>query len=427
MYARNVDTNGNLERDDNMKHPKESNSNIIYQKMLDNIFKVIKQKLLCTADQKWDFHGEIDYPKYHDIRFKLKYHEDIKYSITGVCDVSKNFSLDEITFEGDISDDSSSDCTYLNINYHERKYLGEFETIIYKILKNNRSYRNFYETYERYTKQDPFQYVSNLIKNRFLDMEVEEYSEFDWVSYHYTGEYKNDSFEIFIDNSDQFFDDEEDIPFDRFEIYTKEFQLSFKEEQSEKIRGLCSLLKTQSIPVENFLIRTTIMHCINREHHLQRIKALVYIDTGREIRQEEVEAEFCIECNQYFITEIEYQKLCKKGRVCCRVITLSEYQEISKVKDFNLAGVSLLRSYGYNVNAQINLSDAERKRILSFIVENQIESVDRIIGFIEWLIRRNSSVKLQVARLKWNRDLDYMRSYKPVDGILRIGSIYQRR
>ena len=374
MYARNVDTNGNLERDDDMKHPKESNSNIIYQKMLDNIFKVIKQKLLCTADQKWNFHGEISWPKYRNIRFKLEYYEDIDCSITGICDVSKNFSLIEMTFKGDISDDLFSDDVYLNVGYHERKYLGEFETIIYKILKNNRSYRNFYETYEQYTKQDPFQYVGNLIKNRFLNMKVEEYAEFDWVSYRYTGEYKDDSFEIFLDNSDQLSDYEEDIPFDRFEIYTKEFQLSFEEERSEKIRELCSLLKTQNIPVENFLIRTTTMHCIKQEHHLQRIKALVYIDTGREIKQEEIEAGFCIECNQYFITEIEYQKLCKKGRVCCRVVTLPEYQEISKVKDFNLAGVSLLRSYGYNVNAQNNLSDDERKRILSFIVENRIES-----------------------------------------------------
>lgn len=427
MYARNVDTNGNLGRDDNMKHPEEFNSNIIYKKMLDGILKVIKHKLLYTTDQKWTFHGEIDYPKYHDIRFKLEYHEDIEYSITGVCDVLKRFSLKKLTFKGDIFDDSSSDCVYLDVDYYERKYLGEFETIIYKILKNNRSYRNFYETYERYTKQNPFQYVGNLIKNRFLNMAVEEYSEFDWISYHYTGEYKNDSFEIFIDNSDQFFDDEEDISFDRFEIYTKEFQLSFEEEQSEKIRELCYLLKTQSIPVKNFLIRTTTMHCINQKHHLQRIKALVYIDTGKTIKQEEIEAGFCVECNQYFITEIEYQKLCKKGRVCCRVVTLPEYQEISKVKDFNLAGVSLLRSYGYNVNAQNNLSDDERKRILSFIVENRIESVDRIIGFIEWLIRRNSNTRLQAACIKWNKDLDYIRRYKPVEGIVRVDSIYQRR
>ena len=426
MYVRNVDTNGNQERDNNMKHPEEFNSNIIYQKMLDSIFKIIKQRLLCTTDQKWTFHGDINYPKYQDIRFKLEYYEDVEYSITGVCDISKRFSLKELTFKGDISDDSNSCCAYLYISYHERKYLGEFETIIYKILKNNRNYRNFYETYEQYTKQDPFQYVGNLIKNRFLDMEVEEYAEFDWVSYRYTGEYKDDSFEIFLDNSGQLSDYEEDIPFDRFEIYTKEFQLSFEEERSEKIRELCSLLKTQNIPVENFLIRTTAMQCINREHHLQRIKALVYIDTGKTIKKEKIEAGFCVECNQYFITEIEYQKLCRKGRACCRVVTLPEYQKISKVKDFNLAGISLLRSYGYNVNVQTNLSDMERRRILSFIVENKIESVDRIIGFIEWLIRRNSSPKLQAARLKWNRDLDYMRRYKPVEGIVRIGSIYRK-
>ena len=87
----------------------------------------------------------------------------------------------------------------------------------------------------------------------------------------------------------------------------------------------------------------------------------------------------------------------------------------------------MLRSYGYTVNAQDNLSDDERQRILSFVIENKIMKVDEIIFFIEWLINRNSGKDFYNARLKWNRDIGFLRNYKPVEGIVRVRDIYKKR
>ena len=132
------------------------------------------------------------------------------------------------------------------------------------------------------------------------------------------------------------------------------------------------------------------MYCLNRKHHLQRIKARVCIDTGKSIQEIEVEASYCEECNQYYISEVEYEKLCKKGRVCCRVITIEEYIKITETGVHTWAEKSLLRSYGYTVNAHDNLSENERHRILSFVIDNKIMEEHKIINFLEWLIHRNT-------------------------------------
>ena len=248
------------------------------------------------------------------------------------------------------------------------------------------------------------------------------------MNYYYTGEYGEDSLKIYIDNSEFGYDDNEEPPFDYFCIDVGDrFQLSLYEVDSAPIRELFLLIERSNISIENFLIRTTAMHCIKQDHHLHRIRALVWLDNGKEIKEEEIDAGFCTECNQYFITEPEYEKLCQKGRICCRVITFSEYKKLHESGYHNWAETSLLRSYGYSVNAQDNLSDNERERILAFIIENKIMSVDDIINFLEWLVHRNPSENFYLARLKWNKDIEFLRKYKPIEGIVRIGNIYQKK
>ena len=169
------------------------------------------------------------------------------------------------------------------------------------------------------------------------------------------------------------------------------------------------------------------MNCINKEHHLHRINALVCIDDGKNIKEVTVEAMFCEECIQYFISEMEYEKLCRRGRVCSRVITLAEYKKITE-SGFQLwAKKSLLRSYGYNVSAQEGLSDIDRHRILSFVIENEIMRTDEVISFISWLIDIHSSKDKYIARQKWSRDIDYVRNYKSIEGMVKVRDIYRKK
>ena len=53
-------------------------------------------------------------------------------------------------------------------------------------------------------------------------------------------------------------------------------------------------------------------------------------------------------------------------------------------------------------------------------------TVDEVINFIEWLIKRNGRKEFHAARIKWNRDIEFLRDYKPVKGIVRVKDIYRK-
>ena len=93
-------------------------------------------------------------------------------------------------------------------------------------------------------------------------------------------------------------------------------------------------------------------------------------------------------------------------------------------------GTSIIHPSTEGVFLLCNILDLliyRRERILAFIIENKIMSVDDIINFLEWLVHRNPSENFYLARLKWNKDIEFLRKYKPIEGIVRIGNIYQKK
>lgn len=400
-----------------------------FHEILSGIKEMIKQKLWYLADRKWVFKGWVTHPNYHDIRFELTYNDketEESYHISGYCDISKSFFISEATFEFDVVDERTQRSVHFKTDIDDRKSLADIEEAINGLLKDNRSYRYFCEDYERYMKHNPIQYIKGLLTNHLIDMEEEIFDEGLGATYHYTGEFGEDFLEIVVDDIET---DDEDIDiFDFINVNVCDrFHFNYSMPYSEAVRSLLPLLKQTTIPINDFLIRTNGMHCINKEHHLHRIKALVCVDNGISIKEISVEAMYCTECNQYFISELEYEKLCKKGRICSRVITLMEYKKIAEAGFHSWAEKSLLRSYGYTVNAQDNLTDIERHRILSFVIENGIMKVEEIVYFIEWLINRNTGKDFYNARLKWNRDIEYIRHYKPIAGVVKVRDIYRKR
>lgn len=401
-----------------------------FDDMLAGMKEIIKQKLWYLSQRRWKFRGWVTYPDYHKIRFELAYDDDKteeSYRISGYCDISMRFAIKEASFDFEIADERTQKYVNFKTTVDEKESLADIEPILNELLKNNRSYRYFCEDYERYVKQDPIQYIKDLLSDHLIDIEEEIIEEEFGFIYRYTGEFGEDYLEIVINDQDVFEGNEEDV-FDCIDVNVADrFHFSFLEEYSKKIRALQPLLRPSAIPVNDFLIRTNSKYCVNKDHHLHRIKALVCVDDGNKIKETETDAMFCAECSQYFISELAYKELCKQGKICSRVITIEEYKKINESGFHAWADRSLLRSYGYTVNAQDNLSDDERQRILSFVIENKIMKVDEIIFFIEWLINRNSGKDFYNARLKWNRDIGFLRNYKPVEGIVRVRDIYKKR
>lgn len=178
------------------------------------------------------------------------------------------------------------------------------------------------------------------------------------------------------------------------------------------------------IGVADFLVRITNYSCTNREHKLTRIKALVSVMTHQSIKEMEIDAAFCPECNKYYILEREYLRLKAYGQLCCKVVEFDEL--IRSGLTFNSwAEKSVLRIYGYNVNKNENLSKKERQRILSFVLENHIITSYKIINHLEWQIStREGRANMRDAISKWEDDIRFVRDFQYIDKTVRVRSIF---
>ena len=74
---------------------------------------------------------------------------------------------------------------------------------------------------------------------------------------------------------------------------------------------------------------------------------------------------------------------------------------------------SLLHSLGYNVNAQEDLSDTERQRILSIVIDERVMEKGEVLSFLDYLIRRSlGNPRMDNARDKWTCDRQFVSHYK---------------
>ena len=74
---------------------------------------------------------------------------------------------------------------------------------------------------------------------------------------------------------------------------------------------------------------------------------------------------------------------------------------------------SILNIYGYNVNAQEDKSELERRAVLDMIIKNGIMSKERVISFLQYLIDRPSGKRnMSQSIRKWRSDIEYLSGKK---------------
>ena len=79
--------------------------------------------------------------------------------------------------------------------------------------------------------------------------------------------------------------------------------------------------------------------------------------------------------------------------------------------DRDLNDESLLHAYGYNVNSNDNLSDAERQSIIAEIIDLELMSQRKIVDLLMWLVKTRKNVRFETKN-KWQRDIVFTQNYK---------------
>ncbi len=170
----------------------------------------------------------------------------------------------------------------------------------------------------------------------------------------------------------------------------------------------------KDVSPRHFITRVNVFKCTNKNHKLIDIRCRIKVmSRNGSVNSYVVPGAYCQDCDKYFLLETEYKKLKQIGVLMCRVVEQDFWTQGGKQKgNFNLNQESVLHMMGYNVNAQENLTEIQRRKILELIVDEGILSVAQIRSHIQWLIERNiNNPSFREARHKWKIDCDYIAQY----------------
>lgn len=165
----------------------------------------------------------------------------------------------------------------------------------------------------------------------------------------------------------------------------------------------------------SFLVRSQLKSCVSKRHNLNSIIVEIQvIDINGTIKNIEVNGFYCNDCKLYYILDSEYERIRRKGTPLCQIFEEIKYLNNNSNK-FDLNYESILYSFGYNVNSQNNLSDKQRLKILTFIIDNGILSKSEVISYLNYFINmRIGRKEYQNAINKWKNDIKLLNSYKSI-------------
>lgn len=168
------------------------------------------------------------------------------------------------------------------------------------------------------------------------------------------------------------------------------------------------------IHLKDFVIKRNSFRCVHSEHALKDISAsITIINQKGNFETMKVPAGYCKDCNVYLIFDDVYKRILSRGTPICRMYDWKAIESGSTAGNMMLAQESLLRQYGYNVNANEGLSFDRRKRILQILVDNHIMTKSEIVSYLKFFSsqrKNNSSMKMAVE--KWNSDKAFIENYK---------------
>ena len=195
--------------------------------------------------------------------------------------------------------------------------------------------------------------------------------------------------------------------------------------------GNANAVQPRPIHVNEFLVRKSYGTHRANGHSLEPVRATVTIlpRSGGDPRPVEFDGYWCPKCRKYFMTEGTYLRLKRQGYICCKVV---EERDLGTRKAGeglygNLASESILHMYGYTVNQQDDLSEDERRTIISFVIENRIQTAQDVAHLLEWLIsQREGNPRMAVAVSRWRSDLAFVRHYHKPTRKVRVDRIYAK-
>ena len=155
---------------------------------------------------------------------------------------------------------------------------------------------------------------------------------------------------------------------------------------------------------------------ISHKHKTVNTKVIISIRSRKtgNISHFKISSKYCSVCKEYYITKGIYDKIIKTGIPVCRLREQRsgtiQYAGKNKFDKYNTE--SLLKEYGYNVDARDNLPPVIRQDILKSLIDEGICDKDFIISHLEvFIYDHKNAERNKYAVQKWEDDLNFIKEY----------------
>lgn len=199
---------------------------------------------------------------------------------------------------------------------------------------------------------------------------------------------------------------------DKYRQNTEDFEYWDKQLHRDSSKTENSLSKHDLQP-QQVLVMVNTFHCTNNNHILKDILIVIKIITPNgNIKKIEYPGAYCATCQRYYILNKDFLEIKKIGIPVCRVVDVYHKQTSDEFNN-SLNEESLLHILGYNVNAQIGLTQERRWQILEKIVDADILTKNEICSHLDYLINRSKHNSLMNnAIAKWKIDREHISQYQ---------------
>lgn len=180
-----------------------------------------------------------------------------------------------------------------------------------------------------------------------------------------------------------------------------------------------------SITAHDFVVRSYVFKCSNKEHALQDIQAVfTVIDHQGNISKLAVPAGYCPNCETYYVMDSVFRQIETKGIPICRTLdVMKETNPFSNGHNSSiyrrLASESILKKFGYSVSQDRDLPEAQRRNILAALVDFEALTKGEIDSYLSFYInskkgQRNDdgTLRYEAAIEKWESDRHWLNNYK---------------
>lgn len=173
-------------------------------------------------------------------------------------------------------------------------------------------------------------------------------------------------------------------------------------------------LEEKRIGFSDVMVVSSSMYCKTKGHNVVPCRGIVNIITENNTEEEYyIYVGYCKECKTYTVFSSDYNKMLEKGRPLCVVYNYREAPVGRIHSEFKYKSQSVLAVKGYNVQANSDLSELERQKIIKDCLDNKLVQVHDVLDFLNWLIRtREPLQKYKHAISKWKKDIEFVESYR---------------